>query len=270
VPGGTFVQGTPQSTSGETSFADSVADFVLDKYEVTVGRFRQFVNNFNGTPPNSGAGANPTIQSEGSDASDGSINSGWDSTWNTYLAASAAELISNVTNSASCGSLFTWTTSPGANDSMAMNCVSWYEAFAFCAWDGGFLPTEAEWEYAATGGSLENPYPWGGSTPTPSLANFGDNVGAVTSVGSYPSGRGFWGHEDLAGNVGEWVFDNYAQYPSAAASNYVSELPDSTIRVIRGGGWDVGAVDIASEYRAGGPPDQRNKAVGFRCARMAN
>ena len=46
-----------------------------------------------------------------------------------------------------------------------MNCVNWFEAYAFCIWDGGFLPSDTEWEYAAAGGSLQREYPWGSTAP---------------------------------------------------------------------------------------------------------
>jgi formylglycine-generating enzyme required for sulfatase activity len=50
-----------------------------------------------------------------------------------------------------CQMVPSWTDTAGANEALPMNCLTWYAAFAFCVWDGGFLPTEAEWNYAATG-----------------------------------------------------------------------------------------------------------------------
>src|ERR1700730_5736435 len=59
----------------------------------------------------------------------------------------------------------TWTASAGSHENLPINCVNWYEAYSFCIWDGGFLPSEAEWEYAAAGGARQRTYPWGPTAP---------------------------------------------------------------------------------------------------------
>src|SRR5208337_5313332 len=59
----------------------------------------------------------------------------------------------------------TWTPSPGTQENLPVGCVTWYEAYAFCIWDGGFLPSGAEWEYAAAGVSQQREYPWGSTAP---------------------------------------------------------------------------------------------------------
>ena len=60
----------------------------------------------------------------------------------------------------SCGTS-TYTPQPSQNDNLPVSCVSWTEAYAFCIWDGGFLPSDAEWGYAAAGGSAQREFPWG-------------------------------------------------------------------------------------------------------------
>ena len=162
VPGGTFKR------FNNNSLPATISSFKLDKYEVTQGRLRKFFQskggNLKGSPPAAGAGAHPKI-----------ANSGWRSAWNKRLPGSNAEIDGRLTWGCAFGSdnnnygSTTWSSS--ANDNKPVTCVDWYTAFAFCAWDGGRLPTAAEWSYAAEGGSYQRAYAWGGSAPKYADAN---------------------------------------------------------------------------------------------------
>jgi formylglycine-generating enzyme len=140
VPGGSY------NRSNDARYPATVSSFRLDRFEV-VGRFRKFVAAYPGSKPKAGDGAHPLI-----------AGSGWDAAWDANLPADKPTLVAL----SKCDSSFqTWTDAPGANENLPMNCMSWYEALSFCAWDGGRLPTEAEWNDAAAGGSEQRVCPWG-------------------------------------------------------------------------------------------------------------
>jgi formylglycine-generating enzyme required for sulfatase activity len=262
VTGGTFDQGEPDA------FQSTVSSFRMDRYEVVVARFRRFVAAYEAWRiagnPTTGSGAHPQI-----------ANSGWNTAWSNLLPASAAALTSIVQCNTDYAS---WKDAQSA-DALPMNCISWYEAFAFCIWDGGRLPTESEWEYAAVRGSEDTLYPWG-NTPVPdnldgTLAVYnclGDGMTGclpadIRPVGSKPLGRGRYLHEDLSGSLWEWVFDSFAAYPTSARTNYANVDAGNT-RAARGGHWAATAADIRSATRhARDATDRYYGIYGFRCAR---
>jgi len=223
VPGGSFFRGYDGVTDGDTSeaYPATVTNFRLDRYEVTVGRFRKFIRAWNtGWRPAIGAGKHAHLnggQGLTDSARTTTYELGWDSSFTSSVSLADVDL--------SCGGgagPVTWTPTVGSNENRPMNCVNWYEAFAFCIWDGGFLPSEEEWNYAASGGSDQRVYPW--STPANSTtidcsyANFGGanfptsacvapGTGTSNNVGSEsPNGDGRYGQTDLAGNVWERVW----------------------------------------------------------------
>jgi formylglycine-generating enzyme required for sulfatase activity len=276
LEGQVFYRSYDAATGGydDSGYPATVSDFRLDTYEVTVGRFRAFVEAGYGTqaqPPAAGSGAHGAI-----------AGSGWDAAWNASLAADTAALKAAL----KCAATWpTWTDTAGANEFRPVNCVDWYTAFAFCAWDGGYLPTEAEWNYAAAGGSEQRAYPWSvpASSTTISEANAsyyvsdtlycrGDGVTGCTVAdfirpGSKPAGNGRWGQADLGGNVWEWTLDWYAS-PYANPCNNCANLAGSSYRAVRGGGFDATVSFLRGAYRYGNrEPAKRYFAVGLRCAR---
>lgn len=193
----------------------------MDKFEITVGRFRRFVAAYQQSMTPAGAGKNPNNPAD----------QGWDPAWNAFLPATAAELGGG------------WQPSPDEGlENVAQISLTWFEVFAFCVWDGGRLPTEAEWHYAAAGGSENRVLPW--SVPPESWDHLLENShcspcdfcslpDAPTAVGTLPAGDGKWGQSDLIGNVEEWVLDWYGTYPEPCVD--CALLSGGTERVMRGG-----------------------------------
>jgi formylglycine-generating enzyme required for sulfatase activity len=262
VPGGTFLR------VNDTKYPATVTGFKLDVYEVVVARFRNFVDAGQGTqssPPATGAGAHPSIPA-----------SGWRAEWNGKLRFDTAALKAGVR----CDNTYaTYTVLKPTNEFLPINCVTWYEAFAFCVWDGGRLPTEAEWNLAAAGSTEQRPYPWGTATPDPTLAVFdctGDgspsqdcSFSDIRGVGfRSPKGDGKFGHSDLAGSMWEMVLDAYdTLLPTPCQDCANIAFATNTTRVERGGHYRAFASDLRTTVRYGIGAEGRATGVGFRCAR---
>lgn len=153
--------------------------------------------------------------------------------------------------------------------------VSWMDARRYCSWVGRRLPTEAEWEKAASWNDSQQTkrlYPWGGNKIDCSYANYyGDDdklcIGDTTPVGSYPKGGSFYGVFDMAGNVWEWVADRYdpEYYSLDVIDNPIG--PKGGVNVVRrGGSFLTGRANgIRSSDRGFNTPDFASKSIGFRC-----
>ncbi|HYP27359.1 MAG TPA: selenoneine synthase SenA [Blastocatellia bacterium] len=156
--------------------------------------------------------------------------------------------------------------------------VNWHEAEAYCRWAGRRLPTEAEWEAAA---SLEpspdglplsgskRPYPWGDEPPTPERANLDWRAMNVIDVAALPEGDSPFGCRQMIGNVWEWTSTDFNPFPGFEAGPYkeYSEPWFGDHKVLRGGCWATRSVLIRNQYRNFYKPDRRDVLAGFRtCA----
>jgi len=160
----------------------------------------------------------------------------------------------------------TYFNNPEFNDFPVVN-VSWDNARQYCEWAGRRLPTEAEWEYAARGNTV-NTYPWGEQKPDSTRGNFNYMYGDTNRVGSYTAGASPFGILDMAGNVNEWINDYYAPeyYANGPANNPTGPLARSNHfnRVVRGGSFADAEVDIRTSNRASVLGPDFNAALGTR------
>jgi formylglycine-generating enzyme len=272
VTGGTYDRTYANAGTGATGLADPamVSSFRLDKYLVTVGRFRQFVAAWNGGAgymPPAGSGKHTYLNGgSGLNATAGGYEPGWVTTDDGNIAPTDTNLACDATDD-------TWTNTAGTQETLPINCVNWYEVYAFCIWDGGFLPSEAEWEYAAAGGSQQREYPWGSTDPGTSNEYaiydqyYTANPTDIAPVGTATLGAGLWGQLDLAGDLYEWNLDWYAPYvdPCTDCVNATA----ASERLLRGGSFYYGASLLLPALRSYGIPSEsnRNGIYGVRCAR---
>jgi len=161
-------------------------------------------------------------------------------------------------------------------DALSVNCISWFGAKAYCEWIGRKLPTEAQWEYAASGtaGTL---YTWGNEAPSCSYTMMFDTVSSksgcgtesVGKPGEYLNDESPFGVFDMAGNLTEWVSDFYKKdYYSESPANDPQGPETGSYKVFRGGFW--GGSDPAifrNSARPYLPPETALSMHGFRCVK---
>jgi gamma-glutamyl hercynylcysteine S-oxide synthase len=153
--------------------------------------------------------------------------------------------------------------------------VCYYEAEAFARWAGKRLPTEAEWEAAATwdpATGASRLFPWGDTPPTPALANVDQLTFGTAAAGAYPLNKSPIGCLGMIGDVWEWTASDFAPYPGYESFPYreYSEVffgPD--YKVLRGGSWATRAIATRSTFRNWDLPIRRQIFSGFRCVRDA-
>lgn len=163
---------------------------------------------------------------------------------------------------------------PKGKEDFPVVFVTWYAAVAFCNAQNKRLPTEAEWEFAARGGLADKQFPWGNELPDKSRANYGaSGIGKPVKVGSYPpNGYGLF---DMAGNVWEFLADEWNKYPGTGGAQKdpisggtISDFMKVTSRrSLRGGSFGGVVVNLRVSYRDSHLPTNAVEHVGFRCAR---
>jgi iron(II)-dependent oxidoreductase len=150
--------------------------------------------------------------------------------------------------------------------------LSWYEAGAYARFRGKRLPTEAEWEKAASWdseGAQSRRYAWGDEEPDEALCNFNNHSWGTTPVGSFPAGASLYGCLDMTGNVWEWTNDAFMGYPGFEAfpyPEYSETWFDGDHRVLKGGSWATRAPLLRNSFRNFFRRQFRIAFAGIRCA----
>lgn len=234
VQGGTFTMGSPNGTGDSDEHPEhnvTLSSFYISKYEITNTEYAAYMN---------AIGAN----------ADGSV-AGVE-----YLDMDDADIQISYS-----GGLFVV---DAGKDNFPVIEVSWYGAKAYCEYYGGRLPTEAEWEFAAKGGTSSNGYTYSGSNTLGDVAWYTSNSGGAThSVGTKNANE--LGLHDMSGNVWEWCNDWYDNnYYSSSPGNDPQGPATGTYRVDRGGGWGGNASYCRVANRRGNSPTSTGNDLGFR------
>ena len=154
--------------------------------------------------------------------------------------------------------------------------VNWFEAEAYCRWAKRRLPTEAEWELAASAEPTfdgqafrteKRPFPWGTALPTPERANLDLRAGECLPVNLMPNSDSAFGCRQMIGNVWEWTADDFEPFPGFAIDPYKEYSEPwfgGTHKVLRGGAFATRSRLVRNSYRNFYTPDRRDVLAGFR------
>lgn len=256
IPGGSFFMGSDEGTAREKPAHQVVlAPYCIDEYEVTVERYKAC--------------------SDGGRCKRAGTTNEWDGI--TEKDQKAFDPLCNVRD-------------PEGHARHPINCVDWEMAAKFCSeqGNGGRLPTEAEWEFAARGPDGRK-YPWGDDDPSAGFMNAcgkecvawgvkngvdekpmyaeDDGFPNTAPVGSFPKGASRYGLQDVVGNVWEWVADWYGDYGKDEQKAPTGPA-EGTERVIRGGAWNGSYASwVRPTFRYKDSPSKRSYGIGFRCAK---
>ena len=157
--------------------------------------------------------------------------------------------------------------------------VNWWEAEAYCKWTGRRLPTELEWEVAASAepehfgkklADVKRRFPWGEDPPEPECANLGWRAMGAVDVSALPAGDSAFGCRQMIGNVWEWMANDFGPYPGFEVDPYreYSQPWFGTHKVLRGGAWSTQPRLLRNTWRNFYPPDRRDVWAGFRTCRL--
>jgi formylglycine-generating enzyme len=250
IPSGTFVLGGPDFEDERSGRSIMLGSFAIDRHEVSLGAYRSFLEAMKKDPSHARCSKLERARyPDGKDHRPSFLDT------DRYRAACPT-------------------------DKHPVVWVDWFDASSYAAWAGKRLPSECEWERAASWdrtAQRKRLYPWGDRAPGARgvyLANFKPLLGAgldgflgAAPVTSYPRGASSSGALNLAGNVAEWCADWYRPSYSGHTGRD-PRGPDTGIdKVLRGGSYDSPPEDLRTTRRLAAPPELRQPFIGFRCAR---
>ncbi len=239
IPSGEFIMGSDRQQAQDNERASHriyLENYQIDQYPVTNGQYADFIK--------TGGYDNPHYWSQ----------AGWQ--W---------RIEQQITQPLYWRADPSWVNHPVCG-------VSYYEAEAYAKFVGKRLPTEAEWEKAASwdaSNQAQRLYPWGDHFPDATLCNHNYLFGQTSPVNHYPAGKSAYGCYDMLGNVWEWTASWFAPYPNFQPypyKGYSQVYFDQQHRVLRGGSWATGPWGLRNSFRNWYHPWVRQILAGFRCA----